>query len=716
MHPLLTLLLQIGVVLVASRLVGILFRRIQQPQVVGEMVAGILLGPSLLGWAAPEVSAFIFPPESLGHLNMLSQVGLVLFMFLVGLEFDPKLMVGRGHAAVVTSHVSIVAPFFLGSALALYLYPQLSDASVAFDGFALFMGAAMSVTAFPVLARILQERNLTRTKVGALTIACAAVDDVTAWAILAIVIAIVRAHALHTPLWITLIGSAAYVVLMLFVARPALRLFEERFRNSGRVTHDMLAGILLLMLASAWVTEWLGIHALFGAFCFGAVMPKERSFMHTLGGKIEHVTVVFLLPIFFANAGLRTSIGLVSGLEMWSYFGLVMLVAVAGKFGGSTIAARMTGLPWREASALGILMNTRGLMELVILTIGLDLGVISPALFAMMIMMALLTTFMTTPILQWIYPLDLLRESEAEGDGEARDFTVLVPVSLPASGPGLLRVAHSLVPHGRQPRIYGAHLELVEDRPLTELDDRPAADDHALQPMLHAAREQQLEVRSLVFATQNPGRDIADLAHVKHADLVLLGWHKPVVSKRILGGAVNDVMTRARADVAVYVERSFEPWKRILVPYRDLTHDAAALEAAGRIAASRGLPVTVLQVVAEDQTGEADNVGTTVAELVETVSPLLSNGTERPHVEVKVVRNNDPVAAVVDEVTQGGYDLVVIGVAVTWGIQPGFFGIRHERLASETRASLLIIRRQATEQSATIPVQSRKLEGAPAKP
>jgi Kef-type K+ transport system membrane component KefB/nucleotide-binding universal stress UspA family protein len=610
--------------------------------------------------------------------------------------------------------VSIVAPFFLGSVLALYLYPQLSDSSVSFDGFALFMGAAMSVTAFPVLARILQERNLTRTKVGALTIACAAVDDVTAWAILAIVVAIVRAHALHTPLWVTLIGSATYVALMLLAARPALRLFEERFRNSGRVTHDLLAVILVLMLASAWVTEWLGVHALFGAFCFGAVMPKERVFMHELNEKLEHVTVVFLLPIFFANAGLRTSIGLVSGLEMWTYFGLVMLVAVGGKFGGSTLAARMTGLPWREASALGILMNTRGLMELVILTIGLDLGVISPALFAMMVMMALLTTFMTTPMLQWIYPLERLRESEAtdsEGDEKVRDFTVLVPVSLPTSGPGLLRVASALVPHGRQSRIYGAHLQFVEDRALTELGDNvtSAAEDHALQPMLRAAKERELEVRPLVFPTQNPGRDIADLAHVKRADLVLLGWHKPVVSKRILGGAVNDVMTRSRADVAVYVERSFEPWKRILVPYRDLVNDALALEAAGRIARSCGLPITVLQVVENE-----GDVGTTVTELVNAVTPALPSETERTHVEVKVVRNDDPVAAVVDEVTQGGYDLVVIGVAATWGIQPGFFGIRHERLASETRASLLIIRRR-NEQSATVPVQSRELRDAPAE-
>lgn len=233
MHFLLTLILQIAVVLFVARAVGWLFRKIHQPQVVGEMAAGIILGPSLLGWVAPGVSAALFPPESLGYLNILSQVGLLFFMFLVGIEFDPKLLRGRGHAVVVTSHVSIIAPFFLGAALALYFYPRLSDDSVSFTGFALFMGAAMSITAFPVLARILTERNLLHTKVGALTIACAAVDDVTAWTILAVVVAIVRASAVETPLWVTLAGTAVYVGLMVLVVRRALGWLESFYHSPG---------------------------------------------------------------------------------------------------------------------------------------------------------------------------------------------------------------------------------------------------------------------------------------------------------------------------------------------------------------------------------------------------------------------------------------------------------------------------------------------------
>jgi Kef-type K+ transport system membrane component KefB len=420
MPNLLLLLVQIAVVLVAARLVGLLFRRIHQPQVVGEMVAGILLGPSLLGWALPEISARLFPVASLGFLNSISQVGLLIFMFLVGLELDPRLLRGKSHTAVVTSHASIVAPFFLGALLSLLLYPRLSDDSVTFTGFALFMGAAMSVTAFPVLARILTERGLTKTRVGTVAIACAAVDDVTAWCILAGVVAVVRSSSGALPLWVTLGGSAAFVAVMIGLVRPVLARAEGAFHRRGKLSQDLLGVLLLLGLASAWVTEYLGIHALFGAFLAGAIMPKGERFVHALTEKLEDLTVVLLLPLFFAFTGLRTSFGLVEGAEMWGYAALIILVAVAGKWGGSTLAARFTGMTWRESGAVGVLMNTRGLMELVILNIGLDIGVISPALFAMMVLMALVTTFMTSPLLEWIYPARMIRD-EREAKTEVRE-------------------------------------------------------------------------------------------------------------------------------------------------------------------------------------------------------------------------------------------------------------------------------------------------------
>jgi Kef-type K+ transport system membrane component KefB len=403
------LVLQIAVILVAARIVGFLFQKIQQPQVMGEMVAGILLGPSLLGWLAPGVSAALFPPASLGYLNALSQVGLVVFMFVVGLALNPSELHGYGHAAVLTSHVSIVAPFCLGGVTALYLYPRLSDDGVTFTGFALFMGAAMSITAFPVLARILSERGLIRSRMGTMAIACAAVDDVTGWCILAYIVVLVRVTHAARPAWVTIAGSLAYVLIMLLVVRRILPAFERQFRKRDNLSDNLLAVIVVLVLVSALATEWLGIHLLFGAFLMGAIMPKAPQFTHYLLQKFESVTVVLLLPLFFAFTGLRTRIGVGGGRAIWFYSAIVIVVAVTGKLGGSMFAARLAGMPWREAASLGILMNTRGLMELVILNIGLDIGVISPAMFSIMVLMALVTTFMTTPLLEWVYPTRLFR-------------------------------------------------------------------------------------------------------------------------------------------------------------------------------------------------------------------------------------------------------------------------------------------------------------------
>ena len=398
------LILQIGTILIVARLVGWLFGKLHQPRVVGEMLAGILLGPSLLGWLAPNLSSVLFPPDSLGHLNSLSQVGLLIFMFLVGLELDLGHLRELGRAAVMTSQVSIIVPFILGSAFAVYLYPRLSDPSVSFAGFALFMGAAMSVTAFPVLARILTERNMLRTRVGSVAIACAAVDDVTAWCILAAIVVIVRASTLELPVWLTVSGLAVFVLLMGLVVRPALRRLEMVYEKRGNLTQDLIAIILLVVLASGLMTESLGVHALFGAFLAGVVMPRHSELSRELSQKFEALIVVLLLPIYFALTGLRSSIFLITGAKMWFYCAVIIVLAVVGKLGGSMLSARLNGMTWRESAAVGILMNTRGLVELVILNIGLDLGILSPALFSIMVLMALVTTLMTTPLLRWVYP------------------------------------------------------------------------------------------------------------------------------------------------------------------------------------------------------------------------------------------------------------------------------------------------------------------------
>lgn len=399
-HPLSLLLLQIVVIMLVARLFGILANKIKQPAVVGEIIAGVLLGPSLLGWTLPSFSAFLFPAESLKTLQFLSQIGLAFFMFIVGMELDISKIRNKAHDAVMISHASIIVPFFLGVWLAYYLFTDFAPAGVSFLAFALFMGIAMSITAFPVLARIVQERKLTGTPLGTMAITCAAADDVTAWCILAVVVAIVKAGGLVSAL-ITIVLSVVFVTVMLSMVRPWLARTVNRHLARGR-KKAAISAVFLLLLLSALAAEVIGIHALFGAFLAGVIMPQETNIKQVLTDKLEDVSVMLLLPIFFVFTGLRTQIGLLNQSHLWAICGMIMLVAVAGKFGGSTLTARLMGQSWRQSVSIGALMNTRGLMELVVLNIGYDLGILSPSIFAMLVLMALATTFMTGPLLDLV--------------------------------------------------------------------------------------------------------------------------------------------------------------------------------------------------------------------------------------------------------------------------------------------------------------------------
>jgi Kef-type K+ transport system membrane component KefB len=395
---LLHVLLALLVVIVTARLLGALFKHLGQPPVIGEVVAGILLGPSLLGRLAPEASSYLLPSSVAPYFSVLAQVGVILYMFLVGLELDTTALRQGTHATVAISHASIITPFLLGSSLALWVYPLLSSQDVPFTVFALFLGVSMSVTAFPVLARILTDRSMQRTRLGVIALTCAAVDDVTAWCLLAFVVSVVHARmggALSTIAW-----SLVYIAVIVGAVRPVVRRLAGRVDKAGELTQPVLAVLIVGLLLSALTTEFIGIHAIFGAFLLGAVIPHDSVIARELTHRLEDIVVVLLLPAFFAFTGMRTQIGLVSGAEQWLLCGVIILTACLGKFGGSAIAARLTGLSWREASALGILMNTRGLMELIVLNVGLDLGILSPALFAMLVLMAIVTTVMTTPILQ----------------------------------------------------------------------------------------------------------------------------------------------------------------------------------------------------------------------------------------------------------------------------------------------------------------------------
>jgi Kef-type K+ transport system membrane component KefB len=399
--PMSLFLLQIITILIVSRIFGLTFMKIGQQSVVGEIIAGIFLGPSVAGMFFPDFSAFLFPKDSLKTLQFLSQIGIAFFMFIIGMELDIEKLKNKARNAVMISHSSIIIPFFLGVSLAYFIYGEFAPAGVSFLTFSLFMGIAMSITAFPVLARIVQERGLTRTQLGTLVITCAAADDVTAWCILAVVIAIVKAGGLLSALF-TIVLALGFVLMMLYLVRPWLIRISARIVSEEKLNPTVVAISFSMLLLSAYVAEVIGIHALFGAFLAGVVMPQNIRFKELLAAKIEDISVLLLLPIFFAFTGLRTQIGLLNEGHMWTTCGLVILIAVLGKFGGSALPARLMGQSWKDSFSIGALMNTRGLVELVVLNIGYDLGILSPEIFAILVLMALATTFMTGPLLDLI--------------------------------------------------------------------------------------------------------------------------------------------------------------------------------------------------------------------------------------------------------------------------------------------------------------------------
>jgi len=396
-HPFPILLLQIITIIAFARIFGFLCKKIGQPSVIGEIIAGIFLGPSILGAAAPGISGFLFPPESLNTLQFFSQTGLILFMFIVGMDVDLTALSKKAPEAFVVSHASIIIPFTLGIALAYLIFKSFAPPGVTFISFAFFIGISMSITAFPVLARILQERGMMKTRVGALAITCAAVDDISAWCLLAIV----KAGSFISSIY-TILLSVVYVFIMLIIIRPFLRKLGDIYTSRQEISKSVVAISLITLLLSSYATEIIGIHALFGAFIAGLIMPSNISFRSILIEKIQDVTLILLLPIFFVITGLRTEIGLLNNPYLWKITGLVIVIAVAGKFAGSTLSLRFVRQNWRESLIIGALMNTRGLMELVVLNIGYDLGVLSPQIFTIMIIMALVTTIMTGPALDLI--------------------------------------------------------------------------------------------------------------------------------------------------------------------------------------------------------------------------------------------------------------------------------------------------------------------------
>lgn len=531
-HPLAILLAQIVAIVLVAKVFGWFCTKIGQPTVIGEMIAGILLGPSLVGMYFPEFSALLFPDSSMGNLKILSQIGLILFMYIVGMELDLKVLKNKAHDAVVISHASIVFPFALGIGLAYFVYTSFAPDNVQFASFALFVGIAMSITAFPVLARIVQERGINKTKVGTVVITCAAADDITAWCILAAVIAIVKAGTFLSSLYVMAL-AVLYVIMMLKVVRPFLVRVGELSISKGGLAKSDVAIFLVTLIISSYCTEVIGIHALFGAFMAGAVMPDNERFRHMFIEKVEDVSVTLFLPLFFVFTGLRTEIGLLNDPYLWKITGMIILVAVVGKFVGSAVAAKFVGQNWKDSLTIGALMNTRGLMELVVLNIGLDLGVLSPEMFAMMVIMALVTTFMTGPSLDIINKLFKEKEESPKEDiGLRNKFKILFSFGHPVQGKKLLQIGDALSKkQANNSEITGMLLGSSED--VFSFED--SFEEENLKPIIEESQVLNRKVITLFKVSSEIETDIVQVSNSKNYDMLLVSASESIYHGTLLG-------------------------------------------------------------------------------------------------------------------------------------------------------------------------------------
>jgi len=723
MHTVVLVLVEVVIVIGLSRLVGLAFRWINQPLVIGEIVAGIMLGPSLFGLVAPGLAATLFPPETIPFLNVLSQVGLIFFMFLIGLELNPKYLSGNLEVAILTSHVSILVPFSLGTLLAVLLYPLVSNASVSFTAFALFLSAAMSITAFPVLARIITENNLQGTRLGTLALTCAAVDDVTAWCLLAVAIAVAHTGSIVKAIP-TIVYSLIYIGLMVTVGRTFLQRLAKYYRRTRRLSQFVLALIYVGVVASALITELIGIHLIFGAFLLGAAMPKNAGLVREIAVKTEDFVLIVLLPVFFAYSGLQTQIGLLNSPGLWALCFAVLAVAITGKYVGTYVAARVSGIDNRQASALGWLMNTRGLTELIVLNIGLSLGVISPLLFTMLVIMALVTTFMISPMLELTYPKKLIKldmveqepeetgiDTSTDEDQSNRPYRILVPVANPSSQKGLMQLAVAIAVNYQQPAVIHP-LSLIELEEDYAFESTPQEADRLI-----AERRQQLEelisrlepseagsyVHPIVRISNNVARETAQISLLKQANLILMGWHRPAFSQNRLGGRVGQILTTAPVDVAVFIDRGEERLESLLVPYSANIHDDLALILALRLLVNRQTCRLVILHVVED-----NQVKNELSYEFHTIMEQMPQSL-RDRIDIQIVEATEPIQAVV--AASEAVDLTIAGTSRAWGIERHTLGRYTDELAIKCRSSLLITRRysQFTSHLASV-LSNDKLE------
>ncbi len=693
----------VAVVMIVARLFGALAVRVAQPRVMGEVVAGVVLGPTVFGALAPDLQALVFPKDIIPILGVVANLGLIFYMFLVGLELDPSQLRGRMSQAVAISNASVAVPMALGIAVAVPIY-ELLGPDTKFAAFAVFMGVAMSITAFPVLARILVERRMLKRPVGALAMASAAIDDVTAWFLIALATVIAVAGS-SSEVVRTIALAAAFCVVMFWVVRPLIGRVSTAYDEAGRVPGGWIAAIFAGVLLSAFTTEEIGIALIFGAFVMGLVMPRHAELTEDVTGRIEDFVVTLLLPLFFAFTGLRTNVGLLDRPELWGLAGLLLLIAITGKFAGAMLASRVVGMGWRASGVLGTLMNTRGLTELIVLNLALEKGVISEALFAALVLMALITTFMAGPLLLLLDPRNELGApveeelDEARADSQVEFPGLAVPeqaiLVAPQTEAGLAQLVALAEPLARSepPR------ELILARLVRPPRSAAAAVRPGLQTENKLLREATDEIRdardeligggiaarAATFISADPGVDLSRIAQREDVHLLLIDGRRPLLGEGVPRGEVGAVLEQAPCDVAVLVAREDAevvpgPERSIVAPFGGVDHDWAALELGAWIASATGAPLKLLG--AADEPGEVERVSRMLAD-----AGLLIQAYAGVPAEPVIAEQGR--AGVIEAAGEAG--LLVVGLSQRWRDEG--LGPTRSAIARSAPAPTLFVRR-----------------------
>jgi K+:H+ antiporter len=699
--------LSVAVVLVVARLFGIVAVKLRQPRVMGEVIAGIVLGPSVLGAISANAQAALFPTDVLPALGVLANLGLVFYMFLVGLEVDQDQLKGKASQAALISNASVALPMLLGLVVALPLY-KLVGPPKKFVAFALFMGVAMSITAFPVLARILAERRMLKRPVGSLTVACAAIDDVTAWFLIALATTIAVSGSLG-DVAATIGEAVAFTLVMLLVVRRLLARMATAFDEVGRIPSGWFAAIIIGVVLSAFITEEINIAFIFGGFLMGIVMPRHARLTEEVTRRIEDYVVTLLLPLFFVYTGLKTNIGLLDRPELWVITLGLIAIAITGKLAGASIAARVGGFDWRASAVIGTLMNTRGLTELIVLNLALDTGAISNALFAALVLMAIVTTVMTGPLLRVLDPrnefgADVEDEFAQAARAAAREEpelvrperSIIVAPETDAALGQLIALAEPLarseppreliiVRLVRPPRVVGAGVRggLQTENLLLERAS------HAINEERFRLAAQGVIARGVALSSSSPGDDLVRIVEREPVDLVLTEGRRPLIGEGVPLGDVSALLERAKSDVAVLVAREgmeidLGPASPVVVPFGGAEHDWAALELGSWLAAGTGAPLKLLGAA-----GQTDE-GKSVTRMLADASLLVQQATGTATEPLVVAGGRESIVS-----AAAGAGLLVLGLSDRWRREG--LGPTRSEIAKAAPAPVLFVRRGTRE-------------------